>query len=106
MLYNAFSLNTFGYHILITTKLEIPSYYEIDLGNWISHNIEGIQKLPTRKLKLGKHENVFTLLHIMHKIFLLLVETEKCKYVMINSKLLKLIVPDFFEAVIKFILAT
>ena len=42
----------------------------------------------------------------MHKIFLLPVETEKWKYVMINSKLLKLIVPGFFEAAIKFILAT
>lgn len=65
MLYNVFSLNTFGYHILITTKLEIPSYSEIDLGNWISHNIEGIQKLPTRKLKLGNMK-MFLLFYISH----------------------------------------
>lgn len=40
MWYNAFSLNPFGHHILLTTKLEISNYCEIDLG----HGFHIIQK--------------------------------------------------------------
>lgn len=58
MWYNAFSLNPFGYHILLTTKLEISNYCEIDLGHGfiIQNNSKYLQEI-----KLG---NIFILLHI------------------------------------------
>ena len=55
-------------------------------------------------MKLG---NIFILLfYISCAEYFAAIETEKCKYVMINSKLLKLTVPGSFEAAVKFILAT
>ena len=90
--HNAVSLSPCGYHVLITTKLEISNYYEIDLSNRISHNYRRNTKSTNKKIKIMKH---FNLLFCMSctEYFLLPIETEECKSVMINSKLLKLIVP-------------